>query len=117
MLCAAIHVKPLYLDKDDFESVSEYVKWFNSRLFFLDAICPEYVLLEAILGHTPKNVLSNQQAKDELNKALAARHLDANAYAKRLIAKQCLTPIRHENKYIISLLDSVKMMIKTHQQA
>lgn len=116
-LCATIHVKPLYLDKDDLESVGDYVRWFNTRLFFLDAICPEYVLLEALLGRDPAHISSNQQAKDELNNALAVRHLDANAYAKRLITKQCLTPVRHQNKYIIGILESLKVMIKAHQQA
>lgn len=115
-LCSAIGVKPLYLDKDDFESVSKYVKWINSRLFFLDAICPEYVVLEAILGHAPGHVLSNQQAKDELNKALSARHLDANAYAKRLIAKQLLTPVRQKNRYVRDILISIKSMIRAHQK-
>lgn len=66
-------VRPLHVSDEHEEPASSYVKWVSRRVRYLNAVCPEQVLLEAYIGEAAAaaSTNDNQLAKTALVAALA----------------------------------------------
>ncbi|HEP8172689.1 ATP-dependent nuclease [Pseudomonas aeruginosa] len=114
----AFNCTPNYVGDDDEELKREYLIWIRDRVRYLDCICPELVLLRAMIGDAAANkaATTNQAAKDELRKHFHKIHLPHDAATLRTTAKLKLTEDRGRNPSIVAIRETLKEIIKQRKK-
>lgn len=98
------------------EPAASYVRWVRSRMRYLDAICPEFVVLSALIGDAEAagRAETNEEAKAALVAELKVMELDSDADSINRYAQYQLTPAREKNKYILGLKSVLKEFLAHH---
>lgn len=98
------------------EPAASYVRWVRSRLRFLDAVCPEFVVLAALVGddEAAKRAATNEEAKAALVAELTSMELDSDADFINRFAQITLMPVREQNKYILALKSVLQEFLAHH---
>jgi energy-coupling factor transporter ATP-binding protein EcfA2 len=109
-------VRPLHVSDDHEEPASSYVKWVSRRVRYLNAVCPEQVLLEAYVGEAAAapSVNNNQAAKSALVAALAA---DGHATTAEALKNATTFVIKNggaQNKHVLYLKDILQEFLADH---
>lgn len=93
-----------------------YVNWIRERTRFLTAVCPEFVILEALVGcdEAKRLAKTNQEAKTELTKLLESQMQDTTAEGLQYAAKWNIIPNRASNRHILAMRDSIKWFLAHH---
>jgi energy-coupling factor transporter ATP-binding protein EcfA2 len=101
----AFKIRPLHVSDGHEEPASSYVKWVSRRVRYLNAICPEQVLLEAHVGEAKAapSVNNNQMAKLALVAALAAEGHPTTADALKNAVTFIIKNGGADNKHILHL--------------
>lgn len=98
-------VRPLHVSDDHEEPASSYVKWVSRRVRYLNAVCPEQVLLEAFVGEAAAmpSLNNNQLAKLALVSALASHGHATTADALKNATTFIIKNGGAQNKHILHL--------------
>jgi energy-coupling factor transporter ATP-binding protein EcfA2 len=108
-------VKPLHVSNSNPQSCIDYLKWVTKRVKCLEAICPEQVLLEALVGE--KNAIdtinNNLAAKQKL---VATLEKDGHTVTADLLVHSARFIIKNPetNKHIIQLKELLQGFLKDH---
>lgn len=109
-------VHPLHVSDGHEEPASSYVKWVSRRVRYLNAVCPEQVLLEAYVGEAvaAPSVNSNKLAKSALVAALAA---DGHATTAEALKNATTFVIKNggaQNKHVLHLKGILQEFLADH---
>jgi predicted ATPase len=109
-------ITPMECSEGNPEPAASYVRWVRDRLRFLDAICPEFVVLAEMIGEEKarKRAKTNEEAKAALVAELEANELDTNAEAINHFAQFRLVSVKDKNKYILGLRDILREFLAHH---
>ena len=105
----AFKVKPLHISGSDHDAARKYVDWVNERVLYLDAICPEMVMLEALIGADAARAAAttNQEAKAELVKELKRRNKPTHAEALCVAASYVIAADDVHIEHLANLLRGI----------
>jgi energy-coupling factor transporter ATP-binding protein EcfA2 len=107
-----METRPLHM-ADEVEQ-EKYLQWVSKRVGYLDATCPEQVVLEALAPGKASQwqALTNQQAKSNLVKEMLASDFAVQMQEINTAAKFIIKP---ENTIIVSLKEALLGFIQTAQ--
>jgi hypothetical protein len=92
-----------------------YLKWASDRLRFLDAVCPELVLLRALLA-SPTLDLLNEQAKARLIEEMESRALKTDAASLSTSVSFIIGNKGLENDHIKHLASVLREFLQHHSR-
>jgi hypothetical protein len=98
-------VRPLHVSDGHEEPACSYVKWIARRVRYLNAVCPEQVLLEAYVGEAAAlpSVNNNQMAKKALVAAMEADGHATTATALKTATTFVIKDGGLQNKHVLHL--------------
>jgi predicted ATPase len=102
-------VRPMHISGSNRERAAAYLQWAKERFYYLDVICPEYVILEALDPTLVNADMTNQQAKAAFIDELERQHkaTDARALA---VAAQWVVPTT--NVHIVHLRECLHAILQ-----
>ncbi|WP_151445814.1 ATP-binding protein [Lacisediminimonas profundi] len=109
-------VKPLHVKDGHEEPASSYVKWLSRRVRYLSAVCPEQVLLEALVGEekAAPSADNNKLAKEALISALMTDGHPTTADALKVATTFIIKNGGVKNKHILHLKGILQEFLADH---
>jgi predicted ATPase len=92
-----------------------YLKWASDRLRFLNAVCPELVLLRALVG-SPDLELTNEQAKSKLIRELESRGHKTDAASLSASVSFIIANKGAENEHVKHLAGVLREFLQHHSR-
>jgi hypothetical protein len=92
-----------------------YLKWASDRLRFLNAVCPELVLLRALVG-SPDLELTNEQAKSKLIEEMESRGHKTDAASLCASVSFIIANKGTENEHVKHLADVLREFLQHHSK-
>jgi energy-coupling factor transporter ATP-binding protein EcfA2 len=110
------NVYPLHVSDGHEEPASSYLKWVSRRVRYLNAVCPEQVLLEAYVGEAAAapSANNNQLAKTALVAALSADGHVTTAEALKNAATFIIKGGGATNKHVLHLKGILQAILADH---
>ncbi len=104
-------VTPNHISMSDASAIAQYLTWVRSRVRFLDAVGPEMVLLEAMIGTEQAHLRAknNQQAKKALIEEFKCNNHDTDANG---LVSSVSFILRNDNQYVQELLVNLREFLK-----
>ncbi|WP_082477524.1 ATP-binding protein [Methylobacterium sp. Leaf93] len=103
------NVRPIHCSNSLPDNSSAYLKWASTRVFYLDAVCPEFVILEVLSTEKLKNSMTNQEAKSALIAHLEKEDKPHTAQALEISAHWLLKP---SNPHIMYIADQLREILR-----
>jgi hypothetical protein len=92
-----------------------YLKWASDRLRFLNAVCPELVLLRALVG-SPDLELTNEQAKSKLIEEMETRGHKTDAASLCANVSFIIANKGAENEHVQHLAGVLREFLQHHSK-
>jgi hypothetical protein len=92
-----------------------YLKWASDRLRFLNAVCPELVLLRALVG-SPDLELTNEQAKSKLIEEMESRGHKTDAASLCASVSFIIANKGTENEHVKHLAGVLREFLQHHSK-
>lgn len=110
------NVYPLHVSDGNEEPASSYVKWVSRRVRYLNAVCPEQVLLEAFVGEAvaAPSANNNKLAKAALVAALANDGHPTTAEALKIATTFLIKNGGTANKHVLHLKRILQEFLADH---
>jgi hypothetical protein len=92
-----------------------YLKWTSDRLRFLNAVCPELVLLRTMLG-SPGLELTNEEAKSKLIEEMESRVHKTDAASLSASVSFIIDKKGAENEHVQHLANVLREFLQHHSK-